>query len=110
MQNDNLALHSLMLNMQLAYYWAFLFDDKGEPRTYTADGLAAQEANANKACKNVALKSIKQKTIPKRLFVYANAFVLHDDPIEIIENTYHLYHVDNAEEFEVPDEAVGQSM
>lgn len=110
MQNDNLILHTLMLDMQLAYYWAFLFDEKGNARECTQETLPTQEAVATKACKNVALNRIKQKAIPKRLYVYANAFAIYADPIQIIDNTYHLYHVDNAEEFEVSDESMGEPL
>lgn len=110
MQNDNLILHSLMLDMQIAYYWTFLFNEAGEERTHTPENLAAQEANATKACKSLALRRIKNKAIPKRLYVFVNAFALHAEPIVIIDNTYHLYQMDNPEEFEVADAVMGESL
>ena len=106
--NDTLILHKLMQDMQIAYYWAFMFDAKGEANPYTSDTVAAQEATAIRACKNVALRAIKNKTIPKRMYVFANAFAIHADPLSIIDATYHLYEVDNAEEFEVVDESLGE--
>lgn len=98
MSKDNTTiLHNLMTDMQLAYYWAFLFDAKGDPREVTDENMEALEAGANRACKRVALGAIRNKTIPKRLYVYANAFAIHATPLEVVDKTYHLYSLDNAE-------------
>lgn len=107
-QTNNEIMHGLMTDMQIVYYWAFLFDSKGEPRIITEENIGAVEAGAAKACKGVALRAIKQRTIPKRMYVYANAFALHDKPIEIIDRTYHLYALDNAPEAGVKNASVGE--
>lgn len=99
-------LHGLMTDMQLAYYWAFLFDAKGEPREITEDTMETIEAGATRACKSVALRAIKNKTIPKRMYVYANAFAVHTTPMEVVDKTYHLYTLENTE---ATDESLDKS-
>ena len=90
-------LHGLMTDMQIAYYWAFLFDKQGNEQDCSAENMATLEAKALRACKNAALRAIKLKRIPKRMYVYANAFAVNANPMEVVERTYHLYAQDNPE-------------
>lgn len=90
-------LHGLMTDMQIAYYWAFLFDKNGNAQECNAENMATLEAKALRACKNAAMRAIKHKRIPKRMYVYANAFAVNANPMEVVERTYHLYAQDNPE-------------
>lgn len=74
-------LHNLMTDMQLAYYLAL------------SDGASVEQAVQK--IRNVAKRAVKERTIPKRLFVYADVFVKYVDPLDLIEKTYQTYAVDN---------------
>jgi len=82
----NLELHSLMTDMQLAYYFNL---------RYRADGTLQNAREALDAMKSVAKRAITEKRIPRSLFMYAKVFLVSPDPMTVVEKAYQVYSLDN---------------
>lgn len=85
----NLALHSLMTDLQIAYYMSLRYSD---------DGKVLNQKEAVTTLKSVAKDAIVNKRIPRSLFMYAKVFIVADNPMAVVEQAYAIYGSSNPDE------------
>lgn len=88
--NSDEYMHLLMVDMQISYFMANLSGQNHK------GGLAKM--------RDVARNAIKQRTIPKSLFIFANAFIKSPDPLKMVDETYETFHRDNGTDYESVEE------